>query len=138
MAEKKKNAGFTPHKHTVAAHGISMNFSLTNKAAAPITSQQKKKTNQYSHSSCTWYINEYNLTNKAAAPITSRQKRKQTNIHTVATHDILYNYSWTHKAATPITSRQKRKQTRLHMVHYNKTSILTATLKIQDLQGTTQ
>jgi hypothetical protein len=115
-----------------------MNSSLTNKVAAPITSRQKKKTNQYSHSSCTWYINEYNFTNKAAAPITLQQKRKQTNIHTIAAHGILYNYSWTHKAAAPITSRQKRKQTRLHMVYYNKTSILTATLKIQDLQGTTQ
>ena len=66
-----------------------MNSSLTNKAAAPINSRQKKKTNQYSHSSCTWYINEYNFTHKAAAPITSRQKRKHTNIHTVAAHGIL-------------------------------------------------
>jgi len=59
--------------------------------AAPINSQQKKKTNKASHSSCTWYINEYNFTHRLQLPSPHGRKRKQTRLHTVAAHGISMN-----------------------------------------------
>jgi len=60
----------TLHKHTVAAHGISITCSFLITMQHTSTHSKKKKTNKYSHS----------FTHTTAAPITSRQKRKHTNI----------------------------------------------------------